>query len=204
MATTRYISILRGINVSGHKLIKMDVLRKSYENLGFHNVVTYLQSGNIIFSAKKTVTNEATQEEAVAKNAAPEEASPKELARTISRQIEKDFGFDVPVIVLSANQLNEVIENNPFAEDSTKDKTFLHVTFLSSFPGDVNIHALEEKKQGDEEVSLVGNAVYLYCPHGYGRTKLTNNFLETKLKVIATTRNWKTVNELLRIARSDL
>mgnify|MGYP001482856088 CR=1 FL=1 len=64
--------------------------------------------------------------------------------------------------------------------------------------------ALEEKKQGDEEILLVGNAVYLYCPHGYGRTKLTNNFLETKLKVIATTRNWKTVNELSRIAQSDL
>lgn len=204
MAMTRYISILRGINVSGHKLIKMDALRRSYESLGFHNVVTYLQSGNIIFSAKKTVTDDAAGEEAVTEKTAPEETVAVELAHAISRQIEKDFGFDVPVIVLSANQLNEVIENNPFAEDSTKDKTFLHVTFLSSLPGNVNIHALEKKKQGDEEVSLVGNAVYLYCPHGYGKTKLTNNFLEAKLKVTATTRNWKTTNELSRVAQSGL
>lgn len=206
---TRYISILRGINVSGHKLINMDALRKSYESLGFHDVVAYLQSGNIIFSTKQTAPGETAPgetapEEAVTEKTAPEETVAVELAHAISRQIEKDFGFDVPVIVLSANQLNEVIENNPFAKDSTKDKTFLHVTFLSSLPGNVNIHALEEKKQGDEEVSLVGNAVYLYCPHGYGRTKLTNNFLETKLKVTATTRNWKTTNELSRIARSGL
>jgi uncharacterized protein (DUF1697 family) len=192
----------------------MDALRKSYESLGFHDVVAYLQSGNIIFSTKQTAPEETAPEEAVTEKTAPEEAvtektAPEEtvaveLAHAISRQIEKDFGFDVPVIVLSANQLNEVIENNPFAKDSTKDKTFLHVTFLSSLPGNVNIHALEEKKQGDEEVSLVGNAVYLYSPHGYGRTKLTNNFLETKLKVTATTRNWKTTNELSRIARSGL
>ncbi len=201
---TRYISILRGINVSGHKLIKMDALRKSYESLGFHNVVTYLQSGNIIFSTEKTITDDAAGEETVTKKTAPEEAVAVELTHAISRQIEKDFGFNVPVIVLSASQLKKIIEDNPFAKDSTKDKTFLHVTFLSSNPENINIHALEEKKQGDEEVSLLGNAVYLYCPHGYGRTKLTNNFLETKLKVIATTRNWKTTNELSRIAQSDL
>lgn len=195
---TRYISILRGINVSGHKLIKMDALRRSYESLGFHNVVTYLQSGNIIFSTEDTSPGET-----IAKNTAQGEASPEELTRVISRQIEKDFGFHVPVIVLSSNQLKKIIEDNAFAKDSTKDHAFLHVTFLSSTPENTSAGALEETAQGDEEISLVGNAVYLYCPHGYGRTKLTNNFLETKLKVIATTRNWKTTNELSRLASSE-
>lgn len=178
---TTYISILRGINVSGQKLIKMDALRKSYENLGFCNVTTYLQSGNVIFSANN--------------------AKPNELAQTITRQIERDFGFDVPVIVLTIDNLKQIIDNNPFLKDSDKDTTFLHVTFLSSKPQKFDFKTIEEKKLSGEEISFADNAVYLYCPNGYGKTKLNNSFLENKLKVGATTRNWKTTTELLKIAQ---
>lgn len=177
---TTYISILRGINVSGQKLIKMDILRKSYENLGFHSVTTYVQSGNVIFTSKT--------------------AKPEELVQTITRQIEKDFGFNVPVIVLSIDGLKHIIDNNPFVTDSNKDKTFLHVTFLSSKSDKFDLNIIEEKKLNGEEISISDNAVYLYCPNGYGKSKLSNSFLETKLKVGATTRNWKTTNELLKIA----
>jgi uncharacterized protein (DUF1697 family) len=159
----------------------MDALRKSYENLGFHNVRTYVQSGNVIFTGKNK--------------------KPEELAQTITRQIEKDFGFDVPVIVLSIDKLKQIIESNPFVKDNNKDKTFLHVTFLSSKPDKFDFNAIEEKKLNDEEISIADNAVYLYCPSGYGKSKLSNSFLETKLKVGATTRNWKTTNELLKIAQ---
>lgn len=175
-----YISILRGINVSGQKLIKMDALRKRYENLGFHNVTTYVQSGNVVFVANDLEINR--------------------LEQTISQQIEKDFGFDVPVIVLTIENLKGIIGNNPFFDDPNKDPSFLHVTFLSSKPGHYDPKTIEAKKQSGEEILFADNAVYLYCPSGYGRTKLTNNFLEMKLKVRATTRNWKTVNELLKIA----
>ena len=176
-----YISILRGINVSGQKLIKMDALRKSYVNLGFDHVTTYLQSGNVIFTGKK--------------------ADSGQLAQMISGQIEKDFGFQVPVIVLSIDKLQQIIDDNPFAGDVNKDKAFLHVTFLSSIPDKQDLNTIEEKKQNGEEVSFSDHAVYLYCPNGYGTSKLNNNFLEAKLKVTATTRNWKTTNELLSIAR---
>lgn len=178
---TTYISILRGINVSGQKLINMGMLRKSYERLGFGNVTTYLQSGNIIFIGK--------------------DIDADKLAQTISRQIESDFGFDIPVIVLPIDKLQQIIDHNPFAKESDKDKTFLHVTFLSSIPEKYDLNAIEAKKQNGEEISITANAVYLYCPNGYGRTKLNNNFLEAKLKVTATTRNWKTTNELLNIAQ---
>lgn len=181
---TTYISILRGINVSGQKLIKMDVLRKSYESLGFQNVITYLQSGNVIFTGKEVDTNK--------------------LAQIISGQIEKDFGFQVPVIVLSVDKLQQIIDQNPFAKESDKDPTFLHVTFLSSIPDKYDLDTIEEKKFIGEDISVINNAVYLYCPYGYGRTKLNNNFLETKLKVTATTRNWKTTCELLRIAENTI
>lgn len=178
---TTYISVLRGINVSGQKLIKMDALRKMYENLGFRNVTTYVQSGNVVFTSSNIDVDMLEQE--------------------ISQQIEKDFKFDVPVIVLTADKLNQIASDNPFLKSSNIDHAFLHVTFLSSKPNFYDYKQMEDKKQNEEEIFFSDTAVYLYCPNGYGRTKLTNNFLEAKLKVRATTRNWKTTTELLKIAQ---
>ena len=178
-----FISILRGINVSGQKLIKMEALQKLYETLGFHNITTYVQSGNVIFASN--------------------EIDFRELEQKISRQIENDFGFDVPVIVLTIDKLKDVIENNPFLKDPNKDHSFLHVTFLSSPADNYDLKTIEDKKQSGEEIFFSDNAVYLYCPNGYGKTKLTNNLLEAKLKVAATTRNWKTANKLLSLAILD-
>jgi uncharacterized protein (DUF1697 family) len=175
-----YISIVRGINVSGQKVVKMDVLRKMYENLGFQKVTTYVQSGNVIFTA--------------------EPANPDELARAITQQIENDFGFEVPVIVLTIDHLRRIIDRNPWLEDNSHDKAFWHVTFLSSKPPKIDAK-IAEKKLDREAIYITDEAVYLYCPHGYGKTKLSNGFLETKLGVGATTRNWNTTNELLRIAQ---
>lgn len=176
-----YISILRGINVSGHKIIKMDALRTSYENMGFSNVKTYVQSGNIIFSY--------------------DDIESKKLEERIFQQIKKDFGFDVPVIVLSVEKLEEIIKNNPFLKDKSKEESFMHVTFLASKSETNNFKAIEEKKKDNEDIIFSDYAVYLYCPNGYGNTKLNNNFIEAKLKVRATTRNWKTTNELFQIAK---
>ena len=176
-----YISILRGINVSGHKLIKMDAIRKSYDQLGFQNITTYVQSGNIVFTSKKTKSDE--------------------LAQKISEQIEEDYGFEVPVIVMTIDTLRQIIDDNPFLKDTGTERTFLHVTFLSSEPHNYDLRAIEEKKQKAEEIVVANKAVYLYCPNGYGKSKLNNRFLENKLRVGATTRNWKTTNKLLEIAQ---
>ncbi len=175
-----YISILRGINVSGQKIIKMDDLKKMYENLKFENIQTYVQSGNVTFSSKQ---NDA-----------------KKIEKIISAQIKIEFGFDVPVIVLSAKALEVIIENNSFAKDKLKDTSFLHVTFLANSPTKFDKESIIKKKQINEEIEFTSSAIYLYCPNGYGKTKLNNNFLETKLNVTATTRNWKTTNELLKLA----
>jgi len=182
MAT--FISMLRGINVSGQKLIKMEALRLLYENLGFQNVTTYLQSGNVIFSGNETdITG---------------------LEQRISHQIEEGLGYEVPVIILSLNNLKLIIDNNPFIQDINKDQAFLYVTFLSSQPDHYDPKILEGKRQNEEEISFSDKAIYLYCPNGYGRTKLTNNFLEARLHVNATTRNWKTTGALLRIAEQTI
>ena len=182
MLMTTYVSLLRGINVGGQKLIKMDALRKLYEGMGFHNVTTYLQSGNVLFKA--------------------EGCGIPMLERNISIRIEQDFGFKVPVIVLTTGKLDQVIDNNPLLKDPEKDESFFHVTFLSSSPLGYDNKAIENRKQDGEKIIFSDDVIYLYCPNGYGRTKLTNNFLETKLKVGATTRNWKTAKELLKIAEA--
>ena len=177
---TTYISILRGINVSGQKLIKMDDLRKLYENLGFRSVITYIQSGNVVFKGSDFEHSYFEQK--------------------ISQQIKKDFGFEVHVIVLTIDRLKQLIVNNPFINDPNKDHSYMHITFLSSKPELYDKDTIESKRQNNEEIQFSENAIYLYCPTGYGRTKLTNNFLESRLKVVTTTRNWKTTNELLKIA----
>jgi uncharacterized protein (DUF1697 family) len=175
-----FISLLRGINVSGQKLIKMDALKTMYQQVDFQNAETYLQSGNVIFR--------------------DDQSDPTDLAATISSKIQEQFGFEVPVIVFNIDDLKSIIEANPFKDDLRMDQQFLHVTFLAADPKEIDFELIAAKKSSSEEIVLIKKAVYLYCPHGYGRTKLTNNFLETKLRVGATTRNWKTVNELLKIA----
>ncbi len=173
-----YISILRGINVSGKNIIKMDALKKLYQDLDFKNVSTYVQSGNVVFSSKLN--------------------DPKKIERLLTSQIEQEFGLVVPVIVMTIQELKDYIQNNPFQND--KDETFIHFTFLANQPDNYKKENINNKKAENEEIVIKEKVVYLYCPNGYGRTKLTNTLLENTLKVTATTRNFKTTNKLLDIA----
>ena len=175
-----YISILRGINVSGHKLIKMPELLKMYESLNFKKVKTYIQSGNVVFQDKKT--------------------NCKNLEEKISKQIANDFHFEVPVLVKEKSELITILQNNPFLDKRKEDVTKLHVTFLSKEPEMDSLATIKAGNYNNDEFILSGKTVYLFCPDGYGRTKLTNNFFENKLKVVATTRNWNTVNQLVEMA----
>ena len=164
-------------------MIKMDALKEMYEDLHFTNIQTYIQSGNVIFQSIQS--------------------EPKDLGQRISNKLMKKFGFEIPVIVLDTVELKEIVERNPFRSDKTKDISHLHVTFLSSNPGRIDNTPIFQKKAKDEEFAITEDTVYLYCPNGYGRTKLTNTFFENKLKIGATTRNWKTTIELLRIAKKQ-
>jgi uncharacterized protein (DUF1697 family) len=179
---TTYVAILRGINVSGHKIIKMERLRAVIEELGFVHVKTYVQSGNVIFETDE---------------------SPGGLSAKIERKILDEFGFEVPVLTKSARELKDIIKHNPLVKGPAIDKAKLHVTFLSSDPPRDALGLLQRLAAGTERVRLAGRAVYLYCPNGYGNTRLTNTAVEKKLSCRATTRNWATTNKLLEMAGAE-
>ncbi len=174
-----YIAILRGINVSGHKMMKMIELLAMFNALGFKNTKTYIQSGNVAFSAKETGTDL--------------------LQKKIEKKIKETFDFEVPVMVIPAAEIDTIIKNNPFLKKKDTDVTKLHVTFLNGTYDKKILDKIAEQKYGEDEFMATPNAIYLNCPGGYGNTKLSNTFWENKLKVTATTRNWKTVNELKKM-----
>ncbi|MBS1537410.1 MAG: DUF1697 domain-containing protein [Bacteroidetes bacterium] len=176
-----YICILRGINVSGHNIVKMNELKTLAESLLFQNVQTYIQSGNIVFQSNNKFNNNLESE--------------------IKSKMLENFGLDIPVFVIAKDELELLILHNPF-KNKNVDSMKLHVTFLLTEPNVELKNRISEMTFGGDEFVIHGKAIYLYCPNGYGKTKLSNSFFETKLKVITTTRNWKTVNQLLEIANS--
>ncbi len=172
-----YIAILRGINVSGHNKIPMAALRELLTQRGLLDIQTYIQSGNIVFKA-------------------PGEAF-KVLNRKIGDAIQEHFGYQVPVMVLKTNELQQAVDDNPLADQDTSK---LHITFLAEEPSKDLAAALPPSPNPRESFVVEGKVIYVYCPDGYGRTKLNNMFFERKLKVTATTRNWKTCMKLLELA----
>ena len=177
-----YISILRGINVSGQKKIQMTDRKKLYEDLKFKNVTTYIQSGNVIFKATKQ------KDEAIAKK--------------IEDAISAKYNFHVPVIIRRVEEIKNTLAVNPLLKESNIDIEKLHVTFLEEVPDKTKVEAIKNVEYSPDKFIILSKEIFLYCPNGYGNTKLTNNFFENKLKVRATTRNWKTVNKLLEIAET--
>ena len=171
-----YIALLRGINVSGQKKIKMADLRQLLTDAGLDNVQTYLQSGNVVFRS---------------------EADAEEAAQKIERCILTHYGYAVEVIITTFAQLQKIVAENPFTSQNTQ---LLYVTFLAEAPIPDQLEKLQTRDYSPEAFVMRDNIIYILAANGYGRAKLNNNFLEKKLKVAATTRNWKTVNALLEMS----
>jgi len=172
-----YISLLRGINVSGQKKILMADLKAIYEGLGFTAVQTYIQSGNVVFSYKS--------KEAAA------------LQKMIFDKIQSHYGFDIPNLILSPTEIKTALSNNPYNDI---DKPYL--TFLSAHPLKENITALANCNFDNEFYELKEKVIYAHFPNGAGKAKMNNNLIEKKLKISATTRNLRTTKKLLEICTS--
>jgi uncharacterized protein (DUF1697 family) len=175
-----YISLLRGINVSGQNKIRMEDLRRLHAELGLQKVQTYLQSGNVVFESDETAASN--------------------LAEQIESQITKKLGLTVPVLLRSAAEFGRILNTNPFLTGRQEDPWQLYVTFLRSLPDPAVAAGLQPPAGETDEFVIIGQEIFLFCPNGYGRTKLSNAWFERKLKQVATTRNWKTVNALYQMA----
>ncbi len=174
-----YIAILRGINVSGQKIIKMAELRDHLSSLGFANLTTYIQSGNIVFQTESE------------KNYLLEDK--------IHQNIKKNYGFEVPVIVRSQAEWKRIIDRFPFNIEEC-DINRLGFTFLKDKPAHIPEEEIDKFKAVNDELVFEEKEIYLHIPDGFGKSKLTVNVLERKLNVSATTRNWKTTQKLLEMA----
>lgn len=175
----RYVALLRSVNVAGHGRLAMDELRASFEALGHTGVTTYIQTGNVLFTT-------ASKSEA-------------KIAATLEQRLADDFGDAPAVLVRSVTELERIGSSSPYAKAGA-DPGRHHVTFLATAPSKAALDAFQLPKNGRDELVVDGKEVYVHTPDGYANTKYTGTFLERRLGVVSTTRNWNTVTKLCSLA----
>lgn len=174
-----YFAFLRGINVTGHKIIKMAELKVMFETMGYKNVRTYIQSGNVAFESANT-KNET-------------------LAKKIETGLEKSLGYTVSVIVRTKEEIEKVINGYPFSKVKNHENFKSDVAFLSAEPGSGSVKELESLNTKDEIFKVIENNVYSLRNKSFPDALIGKGVIEKKLKVKATVRNWNTVNKILTI-----
>jgi uncharacterized protein (DUF1697 family) len=172
----RYAALIRGINVGGNKKLAMADLRELMSSLGYTDVTTYIQSGNVVFTSARD--------------------DPAKLEREIEHRMAQDNGLEVSVLIRSQEELAAVIDGNPF-RDATARPTEVHVFFLSAPPDEQRLREIDPRQFEPDEYRLGDRVLYLRCPNGVGRSKLANFPWERRLGLRATSRNWNTVAKLL-------
>jgi uncharacterized protein (DUF1697 family) len=176
---TTHLALLRGINVSGHNMMKMDILKTTLEKIGFTNVETYIQSGNVFVD---------TEEENAAK-----------VGFIIKQEIFKAFGHDVPIVMLAKQDLEACFSNNPFLKVKNLDVKKLYVAFVSKELRSENINDLKISQFKPDEAQIDGNRIFIKYSVGAGKTRLDQKYIEKKLNLTASIRNWNTVTQLLKM-----
>jgi len=179
-----YLALFRGINVSGHNMIKMDALKKLMEAEGYNNVETYIQSGNVVFEH--------------------EETNRDKIAKDLEILMYKEYGHNVVIFILQEADLAKIIDNNPYAKREPEGQGIkkLFVAFLNGKPNEAGIDQLKKYNRGDDVFKVVDNALYLKLATSAADSKLTNVFIENKMNIKATTRNWNTTLKMLEMLES--
>lgn len=178
---TVYVSMLRAVNVGGTSRIKMDALRAVYESIGFKDVRTLLQSGNVVFRSAI--------------------ADRQQLVKRIRQEIERQLELEVEVILRTLAEIASIVERGPVLSPRA-DSAKLHVMFLSDVPDAAAQAALAKWHKGPEMLEMRGPEIYLYYPEGVGRSKLSGAVIESKLNTSGTARNWNTLQKVLDTARA--
>jgi uncharacterized protein (DUF1697 family) len=174
-----YVALLRSVNVAGHGRLAMPELKESFLGLGYTDVATYIQTGNVIFKS-------------------PDRSAAK-LEAAIKQQLASAFGSAPKVILRTVAELAGVVATSPYPGRGA-DPSRHHVTFLAAAPSKKSLATFDPPKSGRDELTIIGREVYVHTPNGYANTKLTGTYLERHLGVSSTTRNWNTVTKLSALA----
>ncbi len=175
----KYAALLRGINVTGNNKLPMKDLARIFEKAGCSGVQTYIASGNVVFECATSVVR---------------------VQHAVGAAIEKKFGFNPPLVLRQAADLENVLKKNPFLKAGASENE-LHVVFLSDELAKESIEKIERYRVPPDEFAIRGKEIYLRLPNGMGRSKLGSAIVTTTLGVVATTRNWRTVNRLFEMVR---
>jgi uncharacterized protein (DUF1697 family) len=173
-----YVALLRGVNLAGRNKVAMPALRTLVEGLGYKDVATYIQSGNVILTTGDSAAKVRT---------------------ALEKAIAKEFGIDIVVVVRTRAQMKKVAGGNPYAK-KLKDDRLVHVVFFAEKPKAAKVKALTGGDWGDDEVAVKGTEAYIHTPNGYGRANLNNMVVEKQLGVAGTARNWRSTLKLLELA----
>jgi uncharacterized protein (DUF1697 family) len=181
MGANVYVALLRGINVGGSKNLRTKDVVALFEAAKCRDVRTYIQSGNVVFSADPEVA--------------------RWVPHAVRDAIDDQFGFTVPIVLRSAAEMAQLTADNPFLKaGQPEDK--LHVLFLADTPDPARVAALDPDRSPPDAFAVQGREVYLHLPNGVGRTKLTNDYFDRALGTTSTVRNWKTVGKLVEMSRT--
>jgi uncharacterized protein (DUF1697 family) len=167
--------------MAGHNRINMTDLSALYKKLGFKDAETFIQSGNVVFSS-------------------PENLSGTDLTVKIEEAISKKFNFNIPVIIRTPEELRKIISFNPFIDEENFNPEKLAVIFLYEKPSEAQIEKVITVNYPPDRFIITGKEIFIYCPNGFGKSKIYTGFFENKMKVTGTGRNWNTINALLKIA----
>jgi len=173
-----YVALLRAINLASKNRLPMKDLAEMFLAAGCRDVSTYIQSGNVIFNASASVL--------------------KKLPKKIEAQIADQFGFQVPVIIRSSEQLARIVEKNPYLKEAEAAKT-VFVFFLADEPEASAIAKLDAQRSPPDRFDVSEGNIYVHLPNGFSNTKLTNVYFDSKLATKGTARNWATVLKLLEL-----
>ena len=176
-----YVALLRGINVGGKHLLPMKDLAVVFAQAGCINVRTYIQSGNVIFSAPAPLL--------------------KGLPELITERIAARFGYRVPIVIRTSQQLARTIRDNPFLQAGASEK-MLHVCFLADPPNALATANLDPHRSPPDAFHVLNQEIYLHLPNGGARSKLTNAYFDAKLSTTGTVRNWATVLKLFEMMQA--
>lgn len=175
------VALMRGINVGGKNRLPMKDLAAMFEEAGCEEVRTYIQSGNVVFRAT--------------------EAYARRIPKLVAKAVADRFAFHAPIVMRTAGEMRSVARGNAFLRAGAEAET-LHVAFLADRPSPVRVSGMDPRRSPPDELLVRGREIYLRCPNGIGRSKLTTDYFDRALETTSTVRNWRTVLALVEMIRA--